>query len=648
MKRMNLIFYQHSPLAHQIIKKNSKQVKRLLNKGANLYLKDSAGHTPADWMQFKSELQPLFIKPLQKANKAILCGKIYLESGFNEKNTSETPLKNAIENAFEKQYLFHQIAKIEHDNDFLNEKSSLPKSQKTYMAFLEFIKACDKIMPEIQLIFAVENKRSKLVKTILDQFISLEQAVKKGKLELVMLFLDNGTPVDLAFANTSMMKLAIQYGYLALVDELLNRTAKLEFDWLCYAVQFNQAAIFHRLIARGMPVPDQKHIQQLFHLAIQYGHLTLLKDLLDMGACVNYKLMKPVQLAINHGQTDILAILLNMNVISINQPIDEDNKTLLHLAIEKSESIPLITIALLKKYGADLEILRKGFSPLQYAYKNPALIEMLLNEGANISATDIHNCSALHVAASKNAMHSVSTLIAHGAEIDGLDLAGNSPLHYAVCSGDMDTVLTLLNHGASIHICNADHYNVLHRAVEKRFLPLVQLFLNQLPLEAFNYRGDTPLLIAAKHSVSDAIFHTLLKAGANLHAKNKLNQSCVSLYPDVCGSLSQLPAKNAAIIKPLGDFIQSVCQRTLDQPMRASLKQILYEMEHEAQKFYAITLENWRLQIESILKLHEPANFFAAFFSSSEPNFRLEFEILCRDLTSDASDVKASEKTIVI
>mmetsp|Transcript_76376 Transcript_76376/g.181646 ORF Transcript_76376/g.181646 Transcript_76376/m.181646 type:complete len:342 (+) Transcript_76376:84-1109(+) len=114
---------------------------------------------------------------------------------------------------------------------------------------------------------------------------------------------------------------------------------------------------------------------------------------------------------------------------------------------------------------------------------NEAQCRILLQSGTKPSATDAWGCSALHAAASLDAVEIVQLLLDHGADIHALDAIDDTPLHLAARRG-CDAVATLL----------------VERGAD---------------MDALNMEGRTPLLLAGLSS-EEGVCEFLMDRGASL------------------------------------------------------------------------------------------------------------------------------------
>ena len=144
--------------------------------------------------------------------------------------------------------------------------------------------------------------------------------------------------------------------------------------------------------------------------------------------------------------------------------------------------------------GADIHVLEPQYrwTPLHLAAafaQDPRVLELLLNNGANIDATDVDGAQPLHIASGFNSRPDViSLLLNRGASIEFQDSNGFTPLHWAAANAASPaTADMLLRRGADI--------------------------------EARSVKGMTPLLAAANFSSSEALLKMLYDRGADIDAQ---------------------------------------------------------------------------------------------------------------------------------
>jgi len=154
---------------------------------------------------------------------------------------------------------------------------------------------------------------------------------------------------------------------------------------------------------------------------------------------------------------------------------------------------------------------------------------------ANVREKDDNGQTALHVAAGKGNSAVVQMLLENGAERESRDHKKQVPLHLAAGNGDLDTVSELLGPGTNTADKNGinaiDKYwqTPLHVAARYGNHLVAQLLVSggaEKEARAMGYR--TPLHVAASHGKSKVV-RVLLRRGANKAAKDNNDQTPLHL-----------------------------------------------------------------------------------------------------------------------
>jgi len=129
------------------------------------------------------------------------------------------------------------------------------------------------------------------------------------------------------------------------------------------------------------------------------------------------------------------------------------------------------------------------------------VVSALLENGADVHATNIVKCTALHLAARIGHLEVVTVLIEKGSDIHAKDSSGCTALHEAARKGHLDIMMALIENGADVFTKDKDSGTLLHYAAHG----------NQLEVAV-----------------------ALIEMGIDAHVKDKHNRRAVDLVGDWC------------------------------------------------------------------------------------------------------------------
>ena len=193
----------------------------------------------------------------------------------------------------------------------------------------------------------------------------------------------------------------------------------------------------------------------------------------------------------------------------------------------------LAIIKLLIAGGADVNGKNGDITPLLAATRDTwsgrfDVVMTLLTNGADVAARDNRLVGALHGAARSTDVALLQLLLESGANIDQIDAENYSALARAVQSGQTDNVLALLKSNATF---DAAGMVSLARALSLCREPDAQLLecvVARVKIEATDVAGNTALHFCALENAAE-FAEALVIAGANVNAKNNLQQTPIML-----------------------------------------------------------------------------------------------------------------------
>lgn len=195
-------------------------------------------------------------------------------------------------------------------------------------------------------------------------------------------------------------------------------------------------------------------------LAVERGHLELVKSLVQAGADINHAnvdQMTPLMAACQKGHKEIVQYLIKMGAEIYVHNNHGETPLVIACSYERKDLLPLLI-----NIGSDLEAKDvRGWTPLIFAitWNDIPFIKLLLKKGANVNHrirnsyrqySEYYNeDTPLHVAAYQGNTEVVQLLLKNGAMVNTLNRFGYSPLYFAVDNDRLDLIELLLQAGAS-------------------------------------------------------------------------------------------------------------------------------------------------------------------------------------------------------
>ncbi len=154
---------------------------------------------------------------------------------------------------------------------------------------------------------------------------------------------------------------------------------------------------------------------------------------------------------------------------------------------------------------------RAGAAQWAVVANQPAILELLIEQGADLDAGDRHGMTALHSAAIFNRADMVRRLLAHGADPYAMGLGYGAirltPLHKAAEAGSLEAVEALLDDGVDVNVLTegANRVTPLHIAAARGHQDVIRLLAERgAQINLRDVTGATPLHWAMRMEKDDA------------------------------------------------------------------------------------------------------------------------------------------------
>ncbi|KAI8384032.1 ankyrin repeat-containing domain protein [Blakeslea trispora] len=221
------------------------------------------------------------------------------------------------------------------------------------------------------------------------------------------------------------------------------------------------------------------------------GHLDKVKELIELGADVNFKDnagWTPLHEAALKGQYEIGRHLIkcgaeiNVRGFGLDTPLHDACSS------NSPECVQLLVDA-----GADVFALNEAEKrPIDLCTDEACqrILQTKMNELERLIARDKDGRSSLHRACVNNRLQKAQSLIEQGADVNAKDNQDATPLHLACAAGHLDVVKLLIDQGGIVNILGTD-------------------------------RDDTPLHQASRNGHVETVKYLISSAGADVNMKDK-------------------------------------------------------------------------------------------------------------------------------
>jgi ankyrin repeat protein len=282
----------------------------------------------------------------------------------------------------------------------------------------------------------------------------LWEATRRGKYSTVQWLIEQGAQIDLtgAYNQESYVQItpycaALYYGHTEIADYLLAHGAQLDIFRAAFigdvkAVTSQLDASPELLNAEDSQ--DPIYYVPLLAYAVAGGHVPTVELLLKRGADVEQYSAQLISIATMSSRLDLIELL-----VSYNARVDALDTGTFVLTPD------LQIMQYLLNHGASAsQPGRSGFPPLVYLSRGDKgehvdKLQLLLDHGADVNATDPKERTALHYAAKAGFLNVIQLLLDHGADASLRDDEGQTPLVIALAAGKSAVANLLSSHSTT-------------------------------------------------------------------------------------------------------------------------------------------------------------------------------------------------------
>ncbi len=349
------------------------------------------------------------------------------------------------------------------------------------------------ILPGLDSNTISKNRSAKLSDDLLkedvkaiEQGLLIKTVAQRSPLAKIKLLVEQGMDVNETDhdGNTAILLAAI-HGQIDITNYLIEKDAYINHENKKGNTALMQAASHGYLSIVKLLKEKDAFINAMnndgvtaLQLAAANGHTEIVRYLISQGADVNACDLagnRALSLAAKGGHLDIVKLLVAAKA-DVN-------------AIDKAGNTPLSTLAMQKHALAS----------------HDAIVNYLIDQGANVNTVNAKGQTALHLAAKKggNHLNIIKLLIAAKADVNAIDKAGNTPI---IHSNNLKTTKFLEKNGANINVKNKEHVTPLLAAAKKGHINIVEYLEDKgFALDVTDSQGNTPLMLAAANGHYDMV-----------------------------------------------------------------------------------------------------------------------------------------------
>jgi len=183
-------------------------------------------------------------------------------------------------------------------------------------------------------------------------------------------------------------------------------------------------------------------------------------------------------------------------------------------------------------HGAEID--KKTYcheTALFFATKNGQneAIELLKKRGANFEGRNLSGETPLFVAVKNRSVNAVKTLLECGADMETQDASNDTPICYAIFENNEEIAKLFIHQGANLGSFKPDGMTPLHFTALSGSLKIAKALIEKgADVNAKDSSGNTPLHLASKRKKRELI-SLLLQNKADVQAKNKDGNSALNI-----------------------------------------------------------------------------------------------------------------------
>lgn len=266
---------------------------------------------------------------------------------------------------------------------------------------------------------------------------------------------------------------------------------------------------------------------ELAHIAAEYGHLNILKWLVEQGedaGHTNKKGYTVLQVAAQNGHLNVIQWLVEQG--SDIQQTDDYDRNLVGLAAKSGH---LDVIKWLHQKGCDIHHCNgSDQNAFLFAAKAGELevMKWLAEQGSDIQHTTTWDANALTYAAEYGHLDVAEWLIEKGCDLNIVDENGNSSIYWAVINNHADIVRLLIRHEVKISADIDGRPNpLLFEAIRNCTADIVEMLIPYYDISVRDPLGFTPLMLAGHCRAYDSLVPLIWATLKHPKANELLNEA---------------------------------------------------------------------------------------------------------------------------